>query len=105
MSVREQLEALDRDGLVALADDEGLKVDRRLGDEKLRDSIAAQLGDESDLTDAAATEVVAEQQPDEHVDDGWPQRIAPCAWLDQDGNRYTDMGEAHEAAQRIRERG
>lgn len=41
----------------------------------------------------------------EPVDDGWPQRIAPCAWLDQDGNRYTDMGEAHEAAQRIRGRG
>lgn len=41
----------------------------------------------------------------EPVDDGWPQRIAPCAWLDQDGNRHTDMGLAYEAAQRIRERG
>jgi hypothetical protein len=41
----------------------------------------------------------------EPLDDGWPQRIAPCAWLDQDGNRWTDMGEAYEAAQRIRERG
>lgn len=38
------------------------------------------------------------------VDDGWPERIAPCAWLDQDGVRHTDMGLAYEAAQRIRER-
>lgn len=40
----------------------------------------------------------------EPVDDGWPERIAPCAWLDQDGVRHTDMGLAYEAAQRIRER-
>jgi hypothetical protein len=38
------------------------------------------------------------------VDDGWPQHVAPIVWVDQDGRRYTDHGDAVRGAQEIRER-
>lgn len=36
------------------------------------------------------------------VDDGWPQQVAPMAWLDQRGNRYTDLGEAQAGVRECR---
>jgi hypothetical protein len=38
------------------------------------------------------------------VDDGWPQQVAPIVWVDQDGRRYTDHGDAERGAREIRER-
>lgn len=111
---------MDRDELIAFAEENDLKVDRRLGDEKLREQIEAQLGDLGQVSrdwgdqitdddidriaDVAAAEVVAE--PADAVESAeWPKRIAPCAWLDQDGNRWTDLGQAAEAVERITGRG
>lgn len=113
---------MDRDELIAFAEENDLKVDRRLGDEKLREQIEAQLEDLGQVSrdwgdqitdddidriaDAAAAEVVAEFQSGDAVEPAeWPKRIAPCAWLDQDGNRWTDLGQAAEAVERITGRG
>lgn len=114
---------MERDELIAFAENKGLKVDRRLGDEKLRESIEAQLaeqgeapvsrdwGDEAPAPTATETsdpdpepEPVVEPPVAEPVEDEWPKRIAPCAWLDQDGNRWTDLGQAGEAVEAIRRR-
>lgn len=112
---------MERDELIAFAENKGLKVDRRLGDEKLRESIEAQLAelgeepvsrDWGDDSEPASPDVAPpDPEPDvapaaepETPEDEWPKRIAPCAWLDQDGNRWTDLGLAGEAVEAIRRR-
>lgn len=52
-------------------------------------------------TDGTVVEVPV--SPAAPLEDGWPQRIAPCAWVDQHGRRYTDLGEANAGAYEIRE--
>lgn len=101
----------ERDDLLALAESKGVKVDKRLGLDKLR-ALADDKGWSTDDTSATPAPVadpepdpvLAEEAVNAAADDEWPKRIAPCAWLDQDGNRWTDLGQAGEAVDRIRAR-
>lgn len=57
--------------------------------------------DENDLPDMAVFAMWDRVEP---VGDGWPCQVAPQVWVDQDGRRYTDLGEAQAGAQEIRGR-
>lgn len=114
---------MERDELIAFAENKGLKVDRRLGDEKLRESIEAQLDDgpvsrdwggeppEPDVppvVDAPVDEppeVLAEPSPEVGPEPTWPKRVAPRVWLDQQGRRYTDLNQALAGAAECARRG
>jgi hypothetical protein len=59
------------------------------------DPAPRQIAEAASVTDSAEPEI---------VDDGWPRQIAPIVWLDQNGRRYTDLGDAQRGAQEIRGR-
>lgn len=108
----------ERDELKAILDDRGVEYDGRAGLEKLRQLVAdtappagdqeqpsepggAASGDVPDPGDASD----GDAQPPagaEGGEDEWPKQIAPLAWLDQAGRRYTDLGEAQLGAEECR---
>jgi hypothetical protein len=114
------------DELRARAEELGVKVDRRWGAGKLSEVIAeaeaaAAEEDEDDGVvsrdwdddDQVADEPAVHEpappvppaEPPADPDDGWPKRIAPCAWVDQNGRRWPDLGLARQAVDRIRRGG
>ena len=98
--------------LRARADELGIKVDGRWGLAKLCQVISDAEGAADGLATtadrAAAYPIEDEVEPEVIVApaapaDDWPKRIAPCAWLDQQGRRYTDLGEAMAGADECRD--
>lgn len=75
-------------------------VDLRTDSEREADENAdlgrRQIAEAVSVTDSSEMEIAD--------DDGWPRQIAPIVWLDQDGRRYTDLGDAQRGAQEIRGR-
>lgn len=79
----------ERDELIAKLEAKGVKVDKRLGIERLRSLVA-------EATDSSETRV--ETPPSTaapvEVDETWPRQVAPIVWVDRKGRRYTDLGAA-----------
>jgi hypothetical protein len=80
------------------------RVPTRCDDCRTRPSATPPANDGAQV-DKAAT---ADEQPPaaadagQTVDDGWPKRIAPLAWVDQKGRRYNDLGAARAGADACR---
>lgn len=109
----------ERDELRARAEALGIEVDNRWNVATLRKRIADAEASASERTavpapaDGTWSEAIEGDGTGEALppvpevdaeDDGWPQQIAPQAWLDQQGRRYTDLGEAQAGAEECRRR-
>lgn len=79
----------ERDELIARLEAEGVKVDKRLGTEKLSALVADQDEPEPERIETSPSTAAPLE-----VDDTWPRQVAPIVWVDRGGRRYTDRDAA-----------